>query len=1128
MNKIRLNHLLCTAAALFFLILGGSTYGQDTNSGAISGVVADPTGAMVPQATVTVTNQSTNVSVRVTTGDNGFYSAESIPAGRYTVTVEKPGFKESITKDLQIDPGMRRANNVTLQIGSTSVGITVTADAVQVNTETSESSGTITAEQIDNLLLNGRNFLSLASMVPGVINLNGADALSTGGVSTNTPLIINGGSQEYQAYTVDGIGLNIGSLGDVDIQPTVDGIAEMRVVKDSYSAKYGYTGSGQVMTETKSGTNTYHGTVWDFLRNNDFDANNYFSTTSPALHQNIFGYTFGGPVIIPGLFNTHRDRKTFFFASNQWQLISDGQTVTGAVFPQPIRNGDFSADPTLSGPLSLDAHSQSLLASEGKTNCITGPTTVNTSCFDPVAVALMNAYWPLPNNPAGGFNNYINEGPLTTDQANWQYRLDHAIDNKDTLTVRYLYQEVKKGFPNAGNNPAPTQTEKYYTTGLNLLVRLSTTFTPNIVNALSLAEAYDKPRLYATGTLPAGVTIQQALPDDPLRRIPNISISNGWAGMGISQLPVTASDGEGVAGDDLTWVKGHHVLGMGALYIFGIKRQTGNGIPQGSFSFSGNHTGDAAADYLLGLDSTYSQGSVQEIGNSHFRQGEAYFQDDWQARPRLSLNLGVRWVYYSADTMSGDEVTAFRPALYSAAEAPVVNVDGSLVLNGSNVPLDSSGQPANLLNGLVFAGQNGIPSGFFIPTKKDFGPRVGFNYDLSGNGTTTIRGGYGLGFSRRPLQQIFNAWGSNPPYNPSANILNSLLSNGTAGGTAAAPTTQSLQQDDATFVPARISTYSLTLEHQFAPSTVANLAYIGSQGRHLGSGVDENQPLRVTSPSVPGCLLPGQAASSQYDYDPCINTGAASPDYTRPYQGYSSMSDHGTDYGTSNYNALQAGLVYKVRGSQVNVAYTWSKVLADCGSYDEDDGSSFGCSAQDIHNFKAEYGPPNYDFTHDFTASWVYPIPFNPRANEAAKLAISGWTFSGIFLFQSGFAISPWDDNGDSGLDDRPDQVHTPTRIGKVTQFFNTAAFVEPGNGFFGDASNGTLRGPSQTAVNTSLYKTFPIADRLSMQFRVDAFNVLNKANFSQVDAGLGDGAYGQITTAHDPRIMEFAIKLVY
>lgn len=1127
MHRSHLQKILDLAALMMILI--GAAYAQTVNSSAISGEVRDPNGAMVPGAIVTITNQGTNVSTTVTTGNNGFYSVEALASGEYTVTVEKSGFNKSETVNLHLDPSVRRENDVVLQVGSVSTEVKVEASALQINTETSESGGTITSAQINNLLLNGRNFLSLASTVPGVVNLNGGDALGTGGVQGGTTLIINGGSQEYQAYSVDGIGLNAGSLGALDIQPTVDGIAEMRVLKDNYSARYGMTGSGQILVESKSGTEAFHGSAWEYLRNNAFDANNYFSTTSQALHQNIFGYTLGGPVIIPKLYNTDRSKKTFFFASNQWQVIHQGQVTLGAVFPQAIRNGDFSSSPTLNGNLTLDAHSQMLLAQEGKTNCILGPTTVNPSCFDPVAVALMNAYWPLPNNPSGGFLNYINQSPLITTQNNYQYRIDHYITPKNALVARLLYQEVDNNYPfeSNNNNPAPTQTAQFYTTGLNALIRLTTTFTPHLLNSVSVAESYDKPRLYSAAPMPSGIKIIQALPQDPLNRIPNISVSQGWAGMGVSQLPVTASDGEGFLGDDVTWVKGSHVLQMGAIYLFGIKRQTGNGIPQGTFSFTGNHTNDPAADYLLGLNTTYSQGSVQNLGFSHFRQGEAYFQDDWKVMPRLTLNLGLRWVYFSSDTMSGDQVTAFRPSVYSAGQAPVVNVDGSFVLNSQNQPLNSSGQPANLLNGLVFAGQNGVPSGFFIPKKDLFGPRVGFAWDVTGNSTTSLRGGYGIGYTRRPLQQIFNAWGSNPPYNPSANILNSLLSNGTAG-TAAAPTTQSLQQVDSTFTPAQVATYSLTLEHQFSPGIIFHLGYVGSYGRHLESGIDENQPLSVTSPSVSGCLAPGQSPSASYNYDPCINTGASSPDYTRPYKGYSSMSNHAFDNGISNYNALQTGLRYKFRTSEATVAYTWSKILATCGSYDENDPSSIGCTAQDKNNFAAEYGPPNYDFTHDLTATWVYNMPFFSEGSQAAKLALGNWSFAGIFLFQSGFAVSPWNDTSNAGLDERPNQVHAPLKVGKVGEWFDTGAFAAPNNGFYGDASNGTIRGPGQVSVNTSLYKTFPIKDLLSLQFRAEAFNVLNKANFSQVDAGLGDGAYGQVTSAHDPRIMEFALKVIF
>ena len=225
-------------------------------------------------------------------------------------------------------------------------------------------------------------------------------------------LIVNGNSVEYSTYTIDGIyNMNSGNMANINILPVLDGISEFTVLKDSYNAKYGFAGSGQVVVITKSGTDTFHGSAWEYLRNNAFDANNYFSTTTQALHQNIYGYTLGWPSDHPQLYNTDRKKKTFFFASNQWQSISAGQATRAAVFPQAMRNGDFSNSPTLHGNLTLDAHSQALLAAQGKTNCITGPTTLNPACFDPIAVCLTECHVPLPNNPSGGFQNYINQNP---------------------------------------------------------------------------------------------------------------------------------------------------------------------------------------------------------------------------------------------------------------------------------------------------------------------------------------------------------------------------------------------------------------------------------------------------------------------------------------------------------------------------------------------------------------------------------------------------------------------------------------------------------------------------------------------------------------------------------------------
>ncbi len=1104
-------------------------------NGAISGTVTDSSGAIVPSATVTITNKATGVGHTLQTDSAGFYSAEGLTVGQYMVKVTKSGFQTGVTDGIQIDPGTRRTNNVSLTVGEVSSSVEVTTNSQQIDTETSESGGTITDQQIGNLMLNGRNFQTLAIAVPGVASTSAADSLNGGGLEGGTTLIVNGNSVEYTTYTIDGTyNMNSGNLANINILPIVDGIAEFSVLKDNYSARYGFAGSGQIVVETKSGTDTFHGSAWNYLRNNAFDASNYFSTTTQALHQNIFGYTLGGPLYIPHLYNTGR-KKTFFFASDQWYDIHAGQVSRGAVFPAAMRGGDLSASPTLpAGGLTIDAHSAALLASQGKTGCLLSPTQINPNCLDPVAIALMNAYVPLPNNPGGGFQNYINQGSLLTNQLDHQYRVDHYITPNNMLTGRMMYEQVKNGFPYDAwaGTPYSTITDSYYTTGLNGLVRWQSTITPNLMNTASVTETYDKPRINFTGggTLPAGLTIPQYFPNAPtLNRIPSISISDGWSGNGVSSQPITASDGEGVLGDDVSWVRGKHVLQGGALYIFGIKRQNVFTTPQGSFSFSGVHTGDPAADYLLGLDASYYQASSQKLGSYHYRQGEAYFEDDWKATPKLTLNLGLRWVYFSSDTVSGNQVTSFEPQLYNAAAAPVVTPTGSFVLDSTGNPITSGGTPADLLNGLAYAGQNGVPSGFFIPKKTNFAPRVGFAFTPDANRKTAIRGGYGIGYSRIPLEAIYAAFGQNPPYNESANITNSLLSVPTAG-TTAAPTPQTLSDAPSSFTPTRIQSYSLTVDRQIASNMTASIAYVGSLSQHIVTfqgGYDANFPLPVSTPSQAGCLAPGQTPSASYDFDPCINTGASSPNYTRPYQGYAAMDDV-YDEGYSNYNSLQASGGYRGHGSQFTVAYTYGKALTTVGSHSAGGTTSQGVAAQNMRNFHAEYGPPSYDFTHDITGTWVWQIPVFEHGSKFLTAPLGGWSFSGLAVHQSGFAMSPGLGIGTAGLAIRPNQVAKYQKIGSLTEWFNTADYVPAPYGFFGNAGNGQIRGPAYTSANASLDKTFPIHERLKIQFRAEAFNILNHPNFSSVDTGYGDGSYGQVTSARDPRILEFAAKFTF
>jgi Carboxypeptidase regulatory-like domain/TonB-dependent Receptor Plug Domain len=1139
-KKLLPNKMLRMAALLGLLNFAGPFLNAQASLSSISGTVADATGAVIPGAKVTISNQGTGVSHEKTTNSSGFYSVEGLEDGQYTIDVTKSGFQESVTHGIQLDPGQRRASNVVLAVGSATTQVTVTADAVQVNTMSSESGGTISSEQIDNLMLNGRNFQTLAIAIPGVASTNGADGLGGGGLEGGTTLIVNGNSVEYTTYTIDGVyNMNSGNMANIDILPVVDGISEFTVLKDSYSAKYGFAGSGQVIVVTKGGATTFHGSAWEYLRNNDFDAFNFFATSAPALHQNIYGFTLGGPVVVPKLYNANRSKKTFFFASNEWRTISSASVIRGAVLPQAMRDGDFSASPTLpaGGSLTLDAHSQALLAGEGRTNCITGPTTLNSTCLDPIAVGLLKAYVPLPNNAAAGFQNYINETPGRTTQIDYQYRLDHQINQYNQLTGRLMYEQVLNAFPNDlwSGTPYDTITDAFYTTGFNGLLRVQSQITPNLMNSAAVAEADDRPHIRLRkggGTMPLGLSITQSFPNAPtLNRIPNISIAEGWSGNGVGSQPISASDGEGSIMDDVSWVRGRHVLQGGALYMFGIKRQTVFTNPQGTFSFSGVHTGDPAADYMLGLNSSYNQDSTEREGYFHYRQGEAYVQDDWRVTPRLTLNLGVRYVYFSNDTVSGSQVSSFYPRLYDPSQAPVVTTGGAFVVNGANEPLTAAGQPANLLNGLAFAGKNGIPHGFFIPVKTNFGPRVGFAYDLTGHGTTSIRGGYGMGYSRIPTAVIYYAYGVNPPFNATANITNSLLSNGTAGGSAVAPTPQNLNDVPSSFTPSLIQTFSLTLEHQIKSNLVGALAYVGSQSRHLTSGVgggnDINWPLAVSAPSVSGCLPAGQSATASYDFDPCINSGASSPQYTRPYLGYSTVN-YQYDQGSANYDALQSSFKYDVGNSQFGLAYTWSKTLGTVGGHGAGSTTSQSSGPQNSRNWAAEYGPPSYDFTHNITGTWVYAIPLLNHSSKPGELLLGHWSVQGLVAHQSGFALSPGISLSTGGLAARPNVVGRNRKVGRLSEWFDTTAFQAPNFGFYGDARNGIIRGPGYTSANVSLYKSFPIHERLNMQLRVEAFNALNHPNFRNVDTGLGSATYGQVNSAGDPRILEFALKMSF
>ena len=1072
-------------------------------------------------------------------------------------------------------------------MGEVASTVTVEADAVAVQTESAELGGTVSSKEVSNLMLNGRNFQTLALIVPGVSAASGANALPNygeGGYLGQTEIVVGGTSIEKTTYSIDGLfDMDPNALINVNVLPTIDSISEFRILKDNFSAKYGMAGAGQILVETKSGGSEFHGSGYEYVRNNYIGTAKPYETPASqgiaALHYNIFGYTLGGPLMIPGVYNADRSKKAYFFAGGEWRINHYPAAIhTRNMIPQAMRNGDFSASPSLTNTtgcpggltpcLALTSGSANLLATyRGLTpsTCI-GPDSagrydqLNLKCEDPVAAALLdpkNNLWPLPND-IGSSVNYINNGTEQDSENDYNFRVDYNINENNLITARWTPEEVNNLRPSRNyNDPSPTPGSTVYSRGLNAMIRWTETIKPTLINSIQGGETFNKWLLGVTNYgLPTGVTIAQAYANaDPLNRIPDISVNGGgtWAWMGVGAQPNYIHDGIGVASDDLSWTKGNHLLQTGLLYLWTIRHINASAFPMGNFSFTGANAGDSAADLMLGLDATYQQTNEQASGRFHNRWFEAYVEDDWKVNPRLTLNLGVRWSYYRPTWEEGDQVTNFNAGSWVAAQAPIINTGGHETLNSSNQPLTSSGTVANLTNGLAFAGLGGTPRGFNNPHKDDFGPRIGFAYRLTNDGKTSIHGGAGTGYTQIAMLETSSLL-SNPPFVQSATITNSLLSQPTAGGAAGAPGIPGLTVIGPDYRPTATTTYSLTLERQVIPNAIAQVAYAGSISKHvMAEGYNYNFALNGTTSGTATCAASGNnplnstsnpykgPAVSSYSYDPCLNAGSVSTLYYAPYPGFGAIS--GTNNGgIANYNGLQTGMVWKLQSLTWNLAYTWSKAIEDVqpsnpGANGTGVGYDQSASFQNPRNQRLDYGTPDFDRRHVFTSAWVYEAPFFAHSsNVLAREVLSGWGTSGLAVLESGLAISPALGVGNAGLATRPNQIASVTHPGDGKTFLtghqsylSAASFQAPAWGEFGDARPGDVRNPKEIAFNVALDKNFPITERVFFKLRIEAFNVFNHPDTIIQGTWAGPtSSFGSVIGAGDARQMEFSGRMTF
>lgn len=1084
--------------------------------GTITGLVTDSSGAVVPNATVVVTNTGTGLTQTLHTNSDGIYAAEALPVGNYMVTVEATGFQKEVQQNIILKVADRLGVNFTLKLGQVMQKIEVSGNAPLVETESGEQSAALSTQQLDDLPVLGRNLEDLQVVIPGSNKAPGVgDEIGT---NENKGYSVNGFDQTYQGSLLDGaFNEDMGSKGYNEIQLYPDNIGEIKVLEANYSAKYGQGAGSILLAVSKSGTQKFHGTAYEYVRNDALEANDFFANMSglakPPLRYNFPGYNIGGPLYIPGVYNTDKT-KTFFFWSNLWVKQNWTTPQYAATPTEAMRNGDFSGYGPLQNP--TDPVTEQPVVDSSGAPCVggTGMTQINPKCMNSNVGLLFAQFFPMPNNP--GFLNYVFPAKTTRNFSDETIRIDQNMSGNFRAFVRYTNEDWVMYNPTSwGDDAFPTIPSIMWYPSRNFIAKVTTVITPRLLNefAYEYMSAYGdpkKPGLAALGNFyePAGYTAENVYNANIQHVIPNMLFSGGWGDVGVYDAGSWWSHHNmNEWFDDLSWLVGRHSLSMGGVYMFSQTPDQSQTDPSynGEYNFDGHATGMPIADAVLGLPGSYGelQGFRQVMYNFH--QFEAYFQDDFKASKRLTVNLGVRYFYIPHAYC--DLVSAFLPSLYNPAQAPTVTPDDTIVPD-----------TGNLLNGIGIAGKNGVPRGIVENHKDTISPRFGFAYDLFGDGKTAIRGGYGSGYYRIAGNDIY-ATQENPPFSSIATFFDPPF-NDPAKGVAAPLTPLVVASFDQVYKVPLAQSWSLGVQRQFTPNLMVKVAYVGSRGTHLDTTEDINQPFPTMG----------------YDFDPRIACTPTTPypcttrvaeDYVRPFQGWSSIYSY-VPVGSSTYHSLQVALHKRVsHGLTATATYTYSHSIDILAST-----PGLGGNAQNAYDLRANRGTSYLDRTHVLVCNYVYDIPAFRNSRGLRRGVFGGWNTSAIVTMESGFPLTPGYTSPTQGLATRPDRVAGVSVAGPKTveEWFNTQAFTAAPFGDFGNAGTGIIRGPGQNQWDVSLAKSFQIGESVKIGIRSDFFNAWNHVslNSNNVSTTYGSGSFGEVTGDHTPRVIQLSMRLTF
>ncbi|MBI4907443.1 MAG: carboxypeptidase regulatory-like domain-containing protein [Acidobacteria bacterium] len=1136
--------------SLLCLLVGGAPMPAQSVTGTISGSVLDPSGLAVSGASVMLRERSTGSERRFTTDPRGSFVFASVAPGVYRIAATAQGFKRYEREEVHLTAAETlRLPDIVLEVGAVTESITVSSQGAVVQTASAERAGVVTTQQLDALLIRGRNVMSVLQTLPGIVDTGGSDTL------TNSWAINAQGSRtNTNNISIDGATMNaIGNMNNSVVTVSMDAVAEVKVLLSNYQAEFGRTSGANVQIVSRSGTRDFHGLFSYFKRHEDLNANSFFNNRNGlprGLYRfNTWTYQVGGPVTIPGKFNTGREKLFFFWTQEFWpQTSSTSGLVT---VPSDLeRAGNFSQ--------SVDLNNRLIVVNDPNTRTPFPGNIVPANRLDASGVALLKVF-PSPNFSDRAISanryNYVfqnaNSNPSRTDTL----KLNYNVNSNNLFTGNFTHSSFTTEGPNATTRQDNWHqvSQKSVNEGWAFIGRYQKIVNPTLINELN-ASYVDRPwnnsvedaQIKRNQRDTVGFRAGQFFPtNNPLGLVPNATFGGVTSAANLqleARFPLTTDHWIYTVSDTVSKTWNAHTVKLGIYMdrVWATQGVAGTGLPfNGAYDFGNNannplNTGYAYANAALGVFNTYSEPSGRPQPVHVARNVEWFAQDNWKVTRRLTLDFGMRFYivkpsFVEGNVLSGFSPTAFDPARQVRLIQPGRNGTarvGINPVNGQVLPPALIGAVApnsgNTTNGMVQPGGS-IPDALYKGRGVQYAPRFGFAWDVFGNGSTAIRGGFGAFYNRQAQGTILTTFIAQPPIVQTPTIYYSTLASllSSTGYLFPGNVTGVDQQGK---VPMTMN-YSLSIQRRIGFGTIVDVGYVGSLARHLLWGRNLN-------------AIPFGANFDPKNIDPTTNAALA-PAFLRPRLGYNNINFF-EQASSSNYHSMQVTANRRfAKGVQFGAAWTWSRAL----TYNEGDG---GAVSTQVPVRVWNYGLASFDRTHIFKLNYLWALPRMKVPNRVVSYMVNSWQLSGITSFISGaplgigFSTTNGADITGSPTDGARIVVLSNPVLPKsertFSRFFANDVFRVPARGTIGNAATTLIRGPGVNNFDLAIFKDFPIRESIKAQFRAEMYNAFNHTQFNAVDTGARfdpagaqvNPRFGEMTGAAAPRRIQLAIRFYF